>query len=81
MTEASTIVERLAAVGTTVPESEWALIRAIVSQRAQEEARDDDGQGGVLQAAECTRGSRCAAAAVQHHQRRHPVRERPEGQR
>ncbi|MGW4699799.1 hypothetical protein [Streptomyces sp. NPDC004285] len=26
MTEASTIVERLAAVGTTVPESEWALI-------------------------------------------------------
>ncbi|MFF0430327.1 hypothetical protein ACFYUJ_38945 [Streptomyces sp. NPDC004520] len=60
----STIVERLAAVGTVVPESERALIRAIVAQRAQEEARDDNGQGDVLQATECTREDLAAMLAT-----------------
>ncbi|MFD5372545.1 hypothetical protein [Streptomyces sp. NPDC127103] len=60
----STVAERLAAVGTTVPESERALIRAIVSQRAQEEARDDGGQGDVLQATECTREDLAAMLAT-----------------
>ncbi|MET9676437.1 hypothetical protein ABZY68_25580 [Streptomyces sp. NPDC006482] len=60
----STIAERLAAVGTTVPESERALIRAIVSQRAQEEARDDGGQGDALQATECTREDLAAMLAT-----------------
>ncbi|MFB7031006.1 MULTISPECIES: hypothetical protein [unclassified Streptomyces] len=60
----STIAERLAAVGATVPESERALIRAIVSQRAQEEARDADGQGDALQATECTREDLAAMLAT-----------------
>ncbi|MFD4320474.1 hypothetical protein [Streptomyces sp. NPDC058548] len=60
----STIAERLAAVGTTLRDSERALIRAIVSQRAQEEARDDGGQGDVLQATECTRKDLAAMLAT-----------------
>ncbi|MEV7946417.1 hypothetical protein ACTOXX_09655 [Streptomyces rubiginosohelvolus] len=60
----STIAERLAAVGTSVLESERALIRAIISQRAHEEARDDDGQGDVLQATECTREDLAAMLAT-----------------
>lgn len=60
----STIAERLAAVGAVVPESERALIRAIVAQRAQEEARDDEGQGDVLQATEVTREDLAAMLAT-----------------
>ncbi|MFE6782134.1 hypothetical protein ACFVFF_07730 [Streptomyces sp. NPDC057680] len=60
----STIAERLPAVGRTILESEHALIRAIVSQRAQEEARDDGGQGDVLQATECTREDLSAMLAT-----------------
>ncbi|MFE3557346.1 hypothetical protein ACFXKW_21125 [Streptomyces sp. NPDC059193] len=60
----STVTERLAAVGTIVPESERALIRAVISQRAQEEARDDGGQGDALQATECTRENLAAMLAV-----------------
>ncbi|MER7952373.1 hypothetical protein ABTY59_33775 [Streptomyces sp. NPDC096079] len=60
----STIADRLAAVGAAVPESERSLIRAIVSHRAQEEARDDGGQGDALQATECTREDLAAMLAT-----------------
>ncbi|MFD8146095.1 hypothetical protein [Streptomyces sp. NPDC059708] len=60
----STIAERLADRGVLVPPSERALIAGIVNARAQEEARDPDGQGDVLQATECTREDLVAMLAT-----------------
>ncbi|MGW2793601.1 hypothetical protein ACWC9H_27230 [Streptomyces sp. NPDC001251] len=53
----STIVGQLAASQppVLVPASALTMARDIISARAHQEAQDDDGQGDVLQASECSR--------------------------